>query len=600
MNGESSTKLQLNGSGVLRFQGFLLDLDRGELQVEGQVVPLRPKTYAVMALLTQNAGRLLSKASLIDAVWPDVVVGEDSLVQCVGELRIALGANGVALIKNVPRRGYLLDAIAMTSAADFQNSDDPRKNNARRAKDQADAAAPAAVSPAHGPMPEVAPPHGKPVARRKLWLAFPIAALLVFCVLAWRAGPFSTAQHIDRDMAARKSVAILPFADLSETPAPWLAEAVMRDLITDIARVPDLLVINGFGSAGAAKPPVDLREAGRQLGAQHLLVGSVRRAGAAVTVTAQLVAAGSGAVLWSEHFDYPALDDWNWKRDISPRVARAMDLRMIDAAANTRRNSGKTLDAVDHAMAGWYLLTHQSIREDLWRARAHFEDAFKTDPESVYAIVGWAVSHRAEVVRRWSTDPNGQLALADQAINKALKLDPNYPMAHVARADVLSHRGKFEEATQAYETALRMNPSDAYSLSRLGWLKLQTGHAAETVDIQERALRLSPLEHTIIRNGHFFAGMAEFHLGHDDIAYERMRKTLAQDPKFGFAWQWMAAIDALHGRPESAATNLAEFRRLIPNHTVSSLRATEMSRNETFWVAENRFYEGLRKAGLPE
>lgn len=156
------------------------------------------------------------------------------------------------------------------------------------------------------------------------------------------------------------------------------------------------------------------------------------------------------------------------------------------------------------------------------------------------------------------------------------------------------------EATQVYEAALRLNPGDAYSLSRLGFLKFQTGHAAEVADLQARAQRLCPQEFLIIRNGHFFAGMAEFHLGHDDAAYERMKMTLVIRPTWGFAWQWMAAIDALAGRPESAATNLAQFRRYIPNQTISSLRATEMSRNETFWVEENRFYEGLRKAGLPE
>jgi Transcriptional regulatory protein, C terminal len=92
------------GTGVLQFAAFELDLDRGELRVDGRAVPLRPKTYALLALLAQNAGRLVSKDTLMAALWPDVVVTDDSLVQCVTELRSALGAASASLIKTVPRR----------------------------------------------------------------------------------------------------------------------------------------------------------------------------------------------------------------------------------------------------------------------------------------------------------------------------------------------------------------------------------------------------------------------------------------------------------------------------------------------------------------
>jgi tetratricopeptide (TPR) repeat protein len=331
-----------------------------------------------------------------------------------------------------------------------------------------------------------------------------------------------------------------------------------------------------------------------------VLTGSVRRAGTAVTVTAQLVAVGSGAVLWSENFEYQALENWNWQRDISRRVARAMDLRMLETAAAARRSSGRTLDAVDHFMEGWYIVRHVSTREDFLRARGHFEAALENDPEAVSALVGFSVTHLAEVLRRWSTDRQGQLAFSSAAVEKAIALDPTYTLAHVGRADILSIRGKFLEATREYETALEMNPSDAWSHSRLGLLKLQTGHAAEVARHEEQAQQLSPFENLVVRNAHLYAGMAEFHLEHDDAAYVRMRQVLALDPGFGYAWQWMAAIDALHGRTDKATANLAEFRRLNPNHTISSLRTAEASRNETYWIGENRFYEGLRKAGMPE
>lgn len=79
-----------------------------------------------------------------------------------------------------------------------------------------------------------------------------------------------------------------------------------------------------------------------------------------------------------------------------------------------------------------------------------------------------------------------------------------------------------------------------------------------------------------------------------------MRQATISSPQNGFAWQWLAAIDGLHGRSEQARTNLIEYLKRNPGHTVSSLKSSEYSRNAVFWQERNRFYEGLGMAGLPE
>jgi DNA-binding winged helix-turn-helix (wHTH) protein len=90
----------------LRFDRYVLDLDRGCLLLEGKEIALRPKTFAVLLCLTQNPHRLVSKEELVAAVWPHVVVTDDALVQSVGELRRALADDGARLIRTIPRRGY--------------------------------------------------------------------------------------------------------------------------------------------------------------------------------------------------------------------------------------------------------------------------------------------------------------------------------------------------------------------------------------------------------------------------------------------------------------------------------------------------------------
>jgi class 3 adenylate cyclase len=95
---------------LLEFLGFTLDPDRGSLLIGDRDIKLRPKTFDVLHVLLENAGRLVRREELINTVWPNVIVNEESVTQCVSELRQALGDQEHSIIKTIARRGYLLDA----------------------------------------------------------------------------------------------------------------------------------------------------------------------------------------------------------------------------------------------------------------------------------------------------------------------------------------------------------------------------------------------------------------------------------------------------------------------------------------------------------
>lgn len=104
--------------GVLRFGACRLDLDRGVLTAgDGAETMLRPKTLDLAVFLLRNAGRVVSRAEILDAVWPGIFVTDDSVTQCVTEFRRAMGAEGTALLKTLPRRGYLIDGAVMAVPA---------------------------------------------------------------------------------------------------------------------------------------------------------------------------------------------------------------------------------------------------------------------------------------------------------------------------------------------------------------------------------------------------------------------------------------------------------------------------------------------------
>jgi TolB-like protein/Tfp pilus assembly protein PilF len=561
--------------GVRIFAGFEVDLNRGELRVGGATVSLRPKTFAMLAYLTSQPGRLLTKDELIEAVWPEVTVTDDSLVQCISELRAALGDGDQRLIKTVPRRGYLLDAIPLGASPAL----DPVGMNANR-------------GPLQGASPRSA------LRRRPLpWLvAVAALAAVAFAGTLW----FVLAHRGSTGaLVSKNAITILPLAGSGGDNAADLAEAVTDDLTIEVARLPDTVVI-GY-PPGPAGPDSDAQSIGRRLDVTYVLSGSVQRQAEAVSITVKLQASATGALLWSERFDYGEPAGWNWRRDITARIANELKVRIDEAATPLDRPyAGRRLAAIDPTLQGWRLLKRMHTHEVPQRARALFEQALESDPDSASALGGLALSHITEVLNRWSKTPHNQIALAAQAIERSLVLQPNDPRTNYVRSLVLSAQGRIDDAEQAIQRALSLYPNHPRALQRLGFLKLQQGHPEQVAEPVTLSLRLNPLDAEQISLGHFTLGMAEFHLRRDEAAYAQMRQATISSPQNSFAFLWLAAIDALHGRSEQAKSNLAEYQKRTPGPTISSLKASEPSRHPAFWQERNRFYDGLKLAGLPE
>ena len=397
-------------------------------------------------------------------------------------------------------------------------------------------------------------------------------------------------------VVSKNTITILPLTGIGGQNAADLAEAVTEDLTIEVSRLPDTLVIAppaGNAAAGGEKS-IDSRLA------TYALSGSLQRQGEAVSIAVKLQTTATGALLWSGRFDYGEQAGWNWRRDITARIANELRVRIDDSRTFDKPYAGRTFAAIDPTLEGWRLLRRVHTRDMPQRARALFEQALEIDPDSATALSGLALSHITEVLNRTSGNPHNQTALAAQAIERSLALQPNDPRANYVRSLVLSTQGRLDEAEQAAQRALSLYPNHPRALQRLGFLKLQQGRAEEVAALVTLSLRLDPANAEQVSLGHFTLGMAEFHLRHDDAAYEHMRQATISSPQNGFAWQWLAAIDALHGRIEQARMNLAEYQKRSPGHTVGALKASELSRHPAFWQGRNRFYEGLKLAGLPE
>lgn len=561
---------------VVTFGGFRLDTVRFEVTCRGRPLTLRPKVYALLTYFLAHPGRALSKQELIAFLWPNLVVTDDSLVQCVAELRAALGPEGAHWVSTLPRHGYRFDGVPEPVTA-----------------------APPAVAAVLAPAAAALPPPETDGAARRHGSRPALAAGLVAVALAL-AGAWWPRSAIDADQGIRRerSLAVLPLVPQGSQTSKEFAEALTDELIGDLARLPGTTVIARASAATAAAREPDLRRVGQLLDVAYVVTGSVARDDEAVEVALQFVSAATAEVLWSERWRQPDAELAARRGDIPRRIARALDLQLTSAAYKATASTSRS-PVVASLARGDQLLRMSTAPGNAMKARAAYQEALAADPNSARAWTGLALSYLSEIQTRQSAEPDKLATLSDEAIQRALAIDHDYSVAHYAQGHLRMVREDPASALESYERALALNPSDAWSHARIAQALLALGRLDEVAAHVERGRRLSPLEGTQVSFGRAVAGAALFHKGQDDAAYQQFQAAALANPNNATAWALIAAVDALHGRTDAAAQAMARLKALRPNATVSIFRKTVVGNGPALQAGNERYFAGLLKAGLP-
>jgi TolB-like protein/DNA-binding winged helix-turn-helix (wHTH) protein len=306
-----------HGEGAERygFEQFMLDPERSELHGPDGVIQLRPKSYDLLLYLVRHPGRLIGREELLDAVWGQRAVTDDSVTQCLVEIRRALADHGRRIVRTVPRRGYLFDV----PVARIPGPNGPEEQaNVPAADAPASATAPPAAL--HGAM-----PYPRLAAATVTFLAL---------ALAWWAFATRDATRPDRSMfdapAVPNSIAVLPFADMSaEGDQEYFGDGIAEEILNLLAQAPELKVIARTSSFSFKHQPADITTIAARLGVAHVLEGSVRKWGNRVRVTAQLVSGRDGAHLWSQTYDRELGDLFEVQGDIAGAVAGVLEARLL-------------------------------------------------------------------------------------------------------------------------------------------------------------------------------------------------------------------------------------------------------------------------------
>jgi TolB-like protein/class 3 adenylate cyclase/tetratricopeptide (TPR) repeat protein len=398
----------------------------------------------------------------------------------------------------------------------------------------------------------------------------------------------------------KPSIAVLPFENMSGDPEQdYFADGMVEDIITALSRFRALFVIARNSSFTYKGRAVDVKQVGRELGVRYVLEGSVRKAANRVRITGQLVDTGTGAHLWADRFDGGLGDIFDLQDQVTESVvgaiAPAVEKAEIERA---KRKPTGSLDAYAlylRGLARYYQFASRQAHDEALRL---FNSAIELDPDFASAYARAASCYVGAKGSGWISGTANEIAEVKRLAQRAVELGKDDAIALAASGWALAYIVRdLGIAAALIDRALVLNSNLAEAWNFGGWIKNWLGEPESAIERFARAMRLSPLDPSLIvvRGG---TAHAHFFLGRYDEAASWAAMTLQDNPDFQGGLRIEAASNAMAGRLEQAHKAVARLRQLNPALRVSNLKdlvgpyrhAQDLSRYE----------EGLRQAGLPE
>ena len=367
-------------------------------------------------------------------------------------------------------------------------------------------------------------------------------------------------------VSAAKSVAVLPFANMSNDPEnEYFTDGMAEEIINALSKIQALRVASRTSSFAFKGKNEDIGEIGKKLKVSTVLEGSVRKMGNKLRIAAQLVNVADGYQLWSERYDRDAEDVFAIQDDISQAIVKA--LRVIlseDEKKQIEKARAVNLEAYEFYLRGRQSF-HQLRRRSLEQARQMFEKAIAIDPNYALAHAGIADCYSQLYSGYDAREFN--LRQAEAASAKALELGPDLAEAHVARGMAVSMSKRFDEARGEFEQAIALDPKNFDALYWYGRNELSQGSFEHAINLFERATAIRPEDYS---PGKFIAQALKT-LGRHEECLDVSRKLvqlieqhLELHPEDSRALIIGATLYAQLGQPEKAALSAARAMAVDP------------------------------------
>lgn len=543
----------------LRLGQLLFDRASGELRdTEDRVVELRRQSSEVLSALARRPMETVRKEDLIEAIWGNLAVTDDSLVQCIADIRRTLGPEGRDCIRTVRRRGYRL--VPTEDGLDFDI--------------------------------EIS------ASSRRATLSTP-SVLFLFATAVLAAGLAVHAYFTPRNTPWQSShnvpvVAVLPFANANDEPEQqYFIDGLTEDLATDLSRISGLRLISSASSFAFRDSDATPTEIAKDLGASFVVTGTVRRDNRRLRVNANLTDVMSGENIWADRYDRDIGGVFDLQDDVSRAITSALAIELTSSEeALFDRQQRIDADAYDLVLRGLSPLrtfTDEGIEE----ARRYFVRAVAIDPNYARAHANLALTYGTSIIFRLG-DNTALDPVAVKEAELAVELDPKLPQAQFALAVVRLSERDFDDAIAAASEAVRLDPNYADGYAVLAQTLAFGGDKSEALSAIRTAKLLSPR--------HTFAYLwVEGHILFQQRRYQEARTILEEvvdrNPAFLLGQLTLAATYGHLGLAEEADWIAFELLTLSPD-----LSAFEDGQSAPYREEEDRahYIEGLLLAGLPD
>jgi TolB-like protein/DNA-binding winged helix-turn-helix (wHTH) protein len=544
----------------LRFDGWVLDPESGDLERAGTRIRLQEQPVQVLQALIAHAGSVVTREQLFTLLWPKGVVDFDAgLNTVIRKLRNALGdtSDTPRYIETLPRRGYrfigALDpqpaapepaapsAALATVTVSTPTAPPPLPLDEPKALPEAALSASSAASLA-----AVQRPH-TPALPLIAMLA--VAALLTGVYALWRTQSGTGVTNVRAKAPSQSglrgdgastsavafappahSVAVLPFVNLSgDKEQEYFSDGLTEELLNSLAHIDGVHVAASTSSFSFREHP-DIADVAHKLNVGTVLEGSVRRSGHTVRVTAKLVNAVTGFHMWSNTYDRDLGDVLKLQTEIATAVASALEVTLLgDLGPKIERGGTRNPAAFDAYLRAYKAYEFAHTANDVQTAIAGFSEAISLDPNYALAFSGRS---SALIYQAWAyakdaaTREDIDKALADA--RQAITLAPELAEGHLSLADVFQDGAlDFAQASAELDRAVSLAPGSAWAIGSYGLFAVLTGRPDAGIAAARHAVALDPLN----PESHFRLGETLYFARRYAESVEAYSNVLALDPQ---------------------------------------------------------------------
>jgi adenylate cyclase len=350
--------------------------------------------------------------------------------------------------------------------------------------------------------------------------------------------------------APKKSIAVLPFENLSEDKAnEYFADGIQEEILTRLSRIGDLKVISRTSTQRYKNRSEQLPEIAKQLAVANILEGSVRKAGDKVRVHVQLIDAENDTHLWAERYDRELTDIFAVESDIAAKIAESLQAKLTGAERRAISvQPTKNTEAHELYLKGRYHWRN-FYAPGYERVREYFEQAVALDPTYAPAYVGVGLYHGWAAAN--GIFPPDHWPLAEEAVRKALNLDETLPEAYNALAGVeIYYKRNWTAAERAFRRGIELDPNFGDLPAHYGLCLSYFGRFEEAIALENRAMELDPF----FPGTNLHYGAVLFWSRDYDRAAAQLAKTLELFPDYAAAHEYFGEVCAQKGMKHGAIT----------------------------------------------